>query len=173
MNAPAKSGNCQLTMPLIDTDSFLQRIVKRTIISSNGCWLWCGTLSKSGHARVSIGKRHEKKSVYLHRYIWTLFIGKIPDGKCILHRCIGSANCWNPTHLYLGTPLDNARDREAQDRGGNHVGINNGRAVLTETDVVKIRKLRPETTLVNLAKKFRISPTHVATICNGKSWTHI
>lgn len=79
---------------------------------SSDCWLWTGATDKDGYGDthyVGIGKK-------AHRVAYALSIGPIPSGGCVLHRC-DTPRCCNPEHLYLGTPADNARDREERQRG--------------------------------------------------------
>jgi hypothetical protein len=52
-----------------------------------------------------------------HRFVWELTNGPIPDGYCICHRC-DNPNCVRPEHLFLGTVVDNNRDRHAKGRYG-------------------------------------------------------
>ena len=52
-----------------------------------------------------------------HRAIWTMFVGPIPAGMWVLHRCDRPGCIWLP-HLYLGTPADNIRDMHERGRGG-------------------------------------------------------
>jgi len=51
-----------------------------------------------------------------HRAAYTYFIGPIPDGLDVLHRCDIPA-CCNPAHLFLGTQSDNAKDMWIKERG--------------------------------------------------------
>lgn len=70
----------------------------------DGCWLWLGPPTKS---KTPYGRYHHS---YAHRKAYELFIGPIPPGMNVLHRCdVGI--CVNPEHLYLGTDTDNVRDR--------------------------------------------------------------
>lgn len=41
------------------------------------------------------------------------------DGPFVLHTC-DNPPCCNPAHLYRGTALDNARDRDTRGRWKNH-----------------------------------------------------
>jgi hypothetical protein len=49
-----------------------------------------------------------------------LFIGPIPDGICVLHRC-DVKPCFNPDHLFLGTKGENNADTTAKGRHHNTV----------------------------------------------------
>lgn len=75
---------------------------------TDGCWLWTGAL-RNGYGRF--GSRPFK---YAHRVSWELANGPTGDLK-VLHRC-DNPRCVRPDHLFLGTQLDNMRDRSAKGR---------------------------------------------------------
>jgi hypothetical protein len=76
------------------------------------CWLWFACISGNN----SYGAiRHNGKATLAHRVSWEMRNGPIPAGMHVLHRC-DTPTCVNPDHLFLGTPLDNARDRDAKGR---------------------------------------------------------
>lgn len=78
------------------------------------CWLWTGRVDKWGYGVL---KHSGSQRPYLaHRVAWEISTGPIPSGLWCLHRC-DSTGCVRPSHLYLGTPADNVRDREARGRG--------------------------------------------------------
>lgn len=72
---------------------------------NTGCWLWTGAFLASGYGVL---KAH-RASVLLHH-------GPFDDALWVLHKCDTPA-CVNPDHLFLGTALDNARDRVRKGRG--------------------------------------------------------
>lgn len=84
---------------------------------NTGCWLWVASVNACGYGTIGV----HGKSVLAHRVAWTLYRGEIPVGMCVLHIC-DTPPCVNPAHLFLGTPRDNAVDRQKKGRGddGSH-----------------------------------------------------
>jgi hypothetical protein len=69
------------------------------------CWFYRNK-NLSYYPRIEINGR----SHTMHRIVYELFYGDIPDGKLILHAC-DKRSCINPVHLRAGTPRDNAIDQ--------------------------------------------------------------
>jgi hypothetical protein len=81
---------------------FWQRVEK----TNSGCWSWTAaktTPGGYGSLRVS------GKARYAHRLVYPLTGRQIPRGKHVLHHCDNPA-CVRPSHLYVGTASDNAKD---------------------------------------------------------------
>lgn len=79
---------------------------------SSGCWEWTGPRnSTSGYGQVNLFGKHQTA----HRWSWELTNGDIPKGMWILHRC-DNPPCFNPEHLFLGTPADNVLDAQIKGR---------------------------------------------------------
>lgn len=75
----------------------------------NGCWLWTGTIERTGYGRFWLGGRQE----IAHRASYALLIGPIPEGLTIDHLCRVRA-CVNPDHLEPVTLAENIRRERAQ-----------------------------------------------------------
>jgi DNA-binding CsgD family transcriptional regulator len=90
-----------------------------------------------------------------------------------LHRC-DNPSCINPDHLFLGTQLDNMRDMYAKGRQNPRIGANNGRAALTDKQVLEILGLLAEGVLSqkSIGARYRIAQTTVSNIKRG-GWQHL
>jgi hypothetical protein len=82
------------------------------------CWVWTGYRQPNGYGLV---RGYTFTERYAHRLSWTMANGPIPAGMWVLHHC-DNPPCINPDHLYLGTGIDNARDRERRGRGNHPSG---------------------------------------------------
>lgn len=99
----------------IQTKTVKERFEEKYIPEPNsGCWLWTAATNLQGYGRVRIGQTHR----YAHRVSWGLYVGNIPSGLSICHRCDTPA-CVNPEHLFLGTHSDNAVDSVNKSRHRN------------------------------------------------------
>lgn len=91
-------------------ESVVARLQRHTRIDGD-CWLWTGAIHPFGYGRIGIAD----EILLVHRVAYVEFVGPIPDGMNVLHRCDRAA-CWNPLHLFLGTHADNAADKVAKGR---------------------------------------------------------
>jgi len=80
---------------------------------TDACWIWKGTRERKGYGRLNRGGRTGQ--LLAHRAAYELFIGPIPEGMMVCHRC-DVPYCVNPDHLFIGTAKDNAMDEVAKGR---------------------------------------------------------
>lgn len=149
------------------------------------CWLWMGSRDRKGYGQI----RAFGRSMRAHRASWMFFIGPIPlNTPCVLHRCDNPA-CVRPDHLWVGTNLDNVRDREAKGRSSREFvalmrtqegiarlprGENHPRAKLTEDHVRAIRQshaggLSP----VRIAAEYGVTDRAVHLVVSRRTWKHV
>lgn len=93
-------------MPILSKERFLPLVDKNGPVPRlwphlGPCWLWLGFVSKrTGYAQCN--HRHA------HRVAHELFIGPIPDGYEVDHKCFNK-RCVNPDHLEAVTPKVNVQ----------------------------------------------------------------
>lgn len=81
------------------------RILERVMFGFTDCWHWRGPTNQFGYGRFTVRNRLQ----VAHRLSYEAFVGPIPDGMSVLHKC-DNPSCVNPEHLWLGTYSDNRRD---------------------------------------------------------------
>jgi hypothetical protein len=78
---------------------------------AEGCWIWKGPKSVNGYGSF----QYRRTSNSAHRIAFEFLKGPIPEGLQVLHRC-DNPPCVNPEHLFLGTNLDNVKDKVQKGR---------------------------------------------------------
>jgi len=87
----------------------------RRVEKGDGCWRWGGTIHEAtGYGVIGRGATEEGLA-YAHRLSWEFENGEIPDGLYVLHKC-DNRWCVRPSHLFLGSHLDNIADSYAKGR---------------------------------------------------------
>jgi HNH endonuclease len=129
------------------------------------CWHWTWYCRPHSYGLIE----RDDKRIIAHRASWMIHYGDIPAGLHVLHHC-DNHYCVNPEHLYLGTNLDNARDRN--ERGNNNIGIRNKAAKLNEEKVLQIRTLYQTKlyTQKQIADMFDVAAGTVTDVLSGKLW---
>lgn len=136
----------------------------------DGCWEWVGYKNKDGYGRMKV----DYKMYHVHRIVYELTYGPIPDGLLICHRC-NNRSCCNPNHLYLGTQKDNMEQCVFEGRLKTSFGEKHGQSKLNEKDVKKIKELYNTKNYSQrcLGKLFNISHSEISRIINNQVWKHI
>jgi len=139
----------------------------------SGCWIWIGYGTKEGYGRLGI----KGKKFLAHRLSYQRFIGPIPDGLLVLHKC-DEPSCVNPAHLFLGTDADNTIDKLSKGRqakGPQHSiwsrGENHYATTLTEENVRAI--LADGRAQHAIASDYGVSQTNISMIKRRKTWKHV
>ena len=140
---------------------------------SGECWEWLSTKNPKGYGRfsVTVSPATPRQHWYsAHRLAWSWENESETGELCVCHRC-DNPGCVNPAHLFLGTDLDNARDRDAKGRRLAPIGEANGRAKLTAAEVESIRAefaaARPR---AELALQYGVSRKSIDDIIARRTW---
>ncbi len=77
-----------------------------------GCWDWVRYVYPDKHPTIGTGLKRlgNSKKVKAHRVSYEIFVGPIPDGLVVRHKCDNKL-CVNPEHLEVGTQRDNLLDK--------------------------------------------------------------
>jgi len=79
-----------------------ERFLAKVRVSETGCWEWLGNRSPNGYGRFW----WNGQKGLAHRFAYETFIGAIPEGKELDHKC-RNEGCVNPEHLELVTHQEN------------------------------------------------------------------
>ena len=153
---------------------FLDRFVPG---EKHECWEWEASKDRYGYGQIRNGCR----LLRAHRVSYELFVGPIPDGLHVRHKCDNPC-CVNPNHLEVGTNADNVRDKMERGRHRGPRGSKSGSAKLCEPEVVLIKKFlirHPPVKGKNggpcnfLARWFGVSASTVSLIHAQERWAHV
>lgn len=137
-------------------------------VTETGCWLWDAGVDENGYGVFTFqrnGRYHRA-----HRISWMLFVGGIPKGKQVNHKC-HVPSCVNPNHLYLGTQLENMRDMWESGRASRRDGEHNGRSKISLEQAMEIKFSGLSTR--ELSVKHGLCFTAIQRIRSGKAWSSL
>jgi hypothetical protein len=133
-------------------------LAKISFDEKTGCWNWTGSVDTGGYGHMRIGD----DLVRPHRFSYEHYVGRIPDGHGVLHKC-DNRRCCNPAHLFTGTNKDNALDREIKGRGAG--------SKVTPDQVREIRELKNSgLSAKEIAARYNIKYKTIYQITSRHTW---
>lgn len=136
--------------------------------SPDECWLWNACTVGWGYGQL----RLDDKRSMAHRLSWEIHNGKIPKRKWVLHHC-DVPHCVNPSHLFLGTHVDNMADMKDKGRTGFVSGEDAQFSKLTEIEVRTIRLYSEIMSNIELSDTFKVHRSTIWKIVTRRIWKHI
>lgn len=104
--------------------------------TDTGCWLY-----KNSNSGIYSKVRWEGKWHSGHRISYESFVGPVPQGLWVCHKC-DTPKCINPEHLFVGSASENRRDAVNKKRIPS--GEKNHFSKFTDVQVEEMRILKEE-----------------------------
>lgn len=152
-------------------DEYKAKLTAYTKVNeATGCWEWQAAKLPSGYGQAIFEGRHYRA----HRMAYELWVGPIPEGMHVCHKC-DNPPCCNPEHLFIGTAFDNMRD--AASKGRLARGVSPGKRVarkriLDEEAVRVIRESPPSVRHAELAERFGVCYMTIWKVRHGLQKIH-
>jgi hypothetical protein len=144
---------------------------KRLYVVQDACELWPFGASH-GYGVFTVARKQYR----VHRVACQAWNGPPPAGMDAAHgrlqRCVATT-CFNGNHLSWKPPAGNAQDRKRD--GTNLPGEQNPAAILTEIDVINIRREYREDKVrqQDLAHRYGLDQASISDILRGHTWSHL
>jgi len=96
-------------------------LLERVVVCPSGCWIWVGADSGQNgrggnYPKISRTIAGIQRWIYVHRRVYELFVGPIPDRYQVDHLCarwgwnrLLHRRCVNPDHLEAVPHIENQR----------------------------------------------------------------
>lgn len=131
-----------------------------------GCWEWMGRKNDRGYGLFQVNH----KALRASRIAYALHNKTDPDRWCVCHRC-DNPGCVNPSHLFLGTRIDNNKDRDQKKRQRATRGEKSNLAKLTDQRVLDIKSLLSQGIKQSeIALKHGVTRGAIWRIAHGYNW---
>lgn len=157
------------------SENMIEERYWQKVQKGESCWMWTGTKNERGYGSLRFGKKM-KKATHVSIFIST---GEWPErGKVVCHRC-DNPSCVRVDHLFVGSDLDNNRDRHSKGRTVINKcpperkarGQNHGLSKLTPRLVKEIRASTASQR--EIAKIFGVSQPTIRSILLRRTWKHV
>ena len=146
--------------PRLDLENYIDK--------SADCWLWTSRKNTWGYGTYS----EDHKTKFAHREMYKRYVGGIPAGFVVLHKCDNPA-CCNPAHLSVGTHRDNQLDKVAKNRQAK--GEVCGTSILTSMQVITMREMYAtgKFTYKQIADLYEVCKDTAQKAIRKINWSHI
>lgn len=148
------------------------------IIPQGECRIWTGHTVKHHAMQYGVFSRRgcpadvETGEILVHRIVWVLANGPIPDEAELRHTCDVSL-CVEESHLLLGTPQQNVQDKVDRDRQAKGIQVNTAKLLDSEVTEIRLRYHSGRNTKAELAREFHVSHSNLRSIVLGRTWKHL
>jgi hypothetical protein len=144
--------------------------IEKHIVSKNGCWLTDFSPLFNGYIQIGI----DGKKKLLHRVMFELHFGEIPQGKIVSHSC-KNRGCINPAHFFLATPEQMRKTKSSNKGLSKNQGEDHGRAKLNDKTVSEIKTLlsNNDLTVGQIAYLYGVKYHTIYQIKIGRRWKHL
>jgi hypothetical protein len=145
----------------------IERLESHTMPEPNtGCWIWTG-FTFLGYGKIRV----DGSSKLAHRVYYELIKSPIPSGMCLCHHCDTPA-CVNPDHMFVGSHMDNTRDK--QEKGRMKKGESTRASKFKNAEVNIIREAHSlGYTMIGISRYFKVTHKTIAKIVYRETWRHI
>jgi len=134
----------------------------------NACLEWPYGCNGKGYPHVSVNGRQQPANIVM----CTIVRGDKPTDKPHAAHLCGNKKCINPRHLKWCTIQENNDHKKIH--GTTAMGESHGMSVLSEQDVLDIRKsYQSSRSQRSLARQYGVSQAQIYRIVHRKSWKHI
>lgn len=136
--------------------------IRKLKTATRGLPYWLVTLVRNDRIRVEWA---------VHRLVLFAFVGPPEDGQVARHL---NGNCQDSrlVNLAWGSEIENHTDMRRH--GTDPCGERNGRSILTEDDVRRIRAMRSAgLQYAQIAEQFPVALRTIRKVCKRRSWAHV
>jgi DNA-binding MarR family transcriptional regulator len=147
------------------TDRFWRRV---DIKDKDDCWNWIAGKDEDGYGFVEFhGVTYRSTHI-----AYMITRGEIEKELFICHKC-DNPSCVNPDHLFLGTCLDNVKDRHLKNRDAKGSAV--GTSKLNENEIEEILELYFNKKMMSkdIAKKYGVHRSTIGRVVSGEYWGQI